>query len=158
MTPGTPAPGLIQPRLQLVAWEVTRSCNLHCAHCRASATGDQYSNELSTEESFRLIDQIREAGNPIIILTGGEPLARSDVYSIAGYARTKGLRVVMGSNGTLIIPQIAARLKDAGLSRVSVSLDFPTPGLQDSFRGQQGAFAAALAGIRISGRPALKYR
>jgi len=148
MTPDAAAPGLIQPRLQLVAWEVTRSCNLHCSHCRASATGGNYANELSTEESLRLIDQIREAGNPIIILTGGEPLARSDVYSIAGYARSKGLRVVMGSNGTLVTPQIAARLKASGLARVSVSLDFPTPGLQDSFRGQQGAFAAALAGIR----------
>ncbi|MCX5993209.1 MAG: radical SAM protein, partial [Chloroflexi bacterium] len=131
-----------------MAWEITRSCNLHCAHCRASATGVNYAGELSTQESFVLIDQIREAGNPIIILTGGEPLARSDVYSIAGYARSKGLRVVMGSNGTLITPQIAARLKAAGLSRVSVSLDFPTPDLQDEFRGQQGAFAAAIAGIR----------
>ena len=148
MTPDAAAPGLIQPRLQLVAWEITRSCNLHCAHCRASATGGNYAGELSTEESFHLVDQIREAGNPIIILTGGEPLARSDVYSIAGYARSKGLRVVMGSNGTLITPQVAARLKDGGLSRVSVSLDFPTPGLQDKFRGRQGAFAAALAGIR----------
>jgi len=148
MTPDAAVPALIQPRLQLVAWEITRSCNLHCAHCRASATGGNYANELSTEESFRLIDRISEAGNPIIILTGGEPLARSDVYSIAGYARSKGLRVVMGSNGTLITPQIADRLKDAGLSRVSVSLDFPTPELQDRFRGQQGAFAAALSGMR----------
>jgi heme b synthase len=148
MIPDAAGHALIQPRLQLVAWEITRSCNLHCAHCRASATGNKYDGELSTEESLRLVDQLKEAGNPIIILTGGEPLARSDVYSIAGYARSKGLRVVMGSNGTLITPQIAARLKGAGLSRVSVSLDFPTPDLQDKFRGQQGAFAAAIAGIR----------
>jgi AdoMet-dependent heme synthase len=138
----------IEPRMQLVAWEITRSCNLHCAHCRASAIGGKYAGELSTEESFHLIDQIREAGNPIVILTGGEPLARADVHSIAEYARSKGLRVVMGTNGTLVTPQIAARLKASGLSRISVSLDFPTPELQDRFRGQQGAFAAALAGIR----------
>ena len=148
MIPDAANPALIQPRLQLVAWEITRSCNLHCAHCRASATGSRYDGELSTEESLRLVDQLKEAGNPIIILTGGEPLARSDVYSIAEYARARGLRVVMGSNGTLITPQTAARLKAAGLARVSVSLDFPTPELQDRFRGQQGAFAAALAGIR----------
>jgi len=139
---------LIQPRLQLVAWEITRSCNLHCAHCRASASGGEYKDELTTQEASVLIDQIREAGNPIIILTGGEPLVRSDVYSIAEYARAKGLRVVMGTNGTLVTPQIAARLKDSGLSRISVSLDFPIPELQDKFRGQQGAFSAALAGIR----------
>ena len=148
MSPDPSATGFIQPRLHLVAWEITRSCNLHCAHCRASAAGGQYAGELSTQESFRLIDQVKEVGNPIIILTGGEPLARSDVYSLAEYARDKGLRVVMGTNGTLVTPQIAARLKASGLSRISVSLDFPTPELQDEFRGQQGAFAAALAGIR----------
>jgi heme b synthase len=148
MSPDASAPCFIQPRLQLVAWEITRSCNLHCAHCRASAAGGKYEGELSTRESFRLIDQVREVGNPIIILTGGEPLSRGDVYSIAEYARDKGLRVVMGTNGTLVTPQVAARLKDSGFSRVSVSLDFPTPELQDKFRGQQGAFAAALAGIR----------
>ena len=148
MSADPPAPGPIQPRLQLVAWEITRSCNLRCAHCRASACAGEYTGELTSEEAFRLIDQVREVGNPIIILTGGEPLVRSDVFSIAEYARGKGLRVVMGSNGTLITAQIAARLKASGISRVAVSLDFPTPELQDRFRGQQGAFAAALAGIR----------
>ena len=138
----------IQPRLQLVAWEITRSCNLHCAHCRASSSAGEYAGELTTQEAFRLIDQINEAGSPIIILTGGEPLVRADVYSLAEYARDKGLRVVMGSNGTLVTPQVAARLKASGLSRVSVSLDFPTAEKQDKFRGQQGAFEAALSGIR----------
>lgn len=139
---------LIEPRLQLVAWEITRSCNLHCAHCRASSSSEEYSGELSSEEAYRLIDQITEAGNPIIILTGGEPLMRTDVYSIAEYARGKGLRVVMGTNGTLVTPQVAVRLKASGLSRISVSLDFPTAEKQDKFRGQQGAFEAALSGIR----------
>ncbi|MFA5065494.1 MAG: radical SAM protein [Dehalococcoidia bacterium] len=139
---------LIQPRLQLVAWEITRSCNLRCAHCRASSSASEYTGELASEEAFRLIDQICEAGRPIIILTGGEPLMRADVYSLAEYARGKGLRVVMGTNGTLVTPQVAARLKAAGLSRISVSLDFPTAEMQDKFRGQQGAFEAALGGIR----------
>ncbi len=139
---------LIKPELQLVAWEITRSCNLHCAHCRASSTTGSYKGELSTQKAFTLIDQIREVGNPIIILTGGEPLVRSDVYSIAEYATVSGLRVVMGTNGTLVTPRVAARLKDAGLSRISVSLDFPSAQTQDRFRGQQGAFEAALSGIR----------
>jgi heme b synthase len=140
--------GLIQARLQIVAWEITRSCNLSCAHCRASSSDNSYEGELSTQEAFTLIDQIREVGNPIIILTGGEPLARPDVYSIAEYARDRGMRVVMGTNGTLVTPQTAARLKASGLSRISVSLDFPTAEMQDKFRGQTGAFEAALSGVR----------
>ena len=74
---------VIKPRLQLVAWEITRNCNLFCAHCRASAGSDCYEDELPTEECYCLIDQILEVGRPIIILTGGEPLARQDVFSIA---------------------------------------------------------------------------
>lgn len=146
MPQGTPST-LIQPRLQLVAWEVTRSCNLSCAHCRASAASGQYDGELDTRGCYGVIDQILEAGKPVLILTGGEPLIRDDIFSIAEYAVHKGLRVVMGSNGTLITPGIAAKLKAVPLSRVSVSLDFPTAELQDRFRGQQGAYKAALTGI-----------
>jgi len=138
---------LITPRLQLVAWELTRSCNLFCSHCRASASHDRYSDELSIGECFHLIDQILEVGRPILILTGGEPLVRQDVLEIAEYAANKGLRVVMGSNGTLVTEAMAADLKDVPISRLAISLDFPTAELQDDFRGQTGAFAAAMTGI-----------
>ncbi|MFH1169069.1 MAG: radical SAM protein [Chloroflexota bacterium] len=138
---------IITPRLQLVAWELTRSCNLFCAHCRGSASDEKYSGELSTEECFHLVDDILEVGQPILILTGGEPLARPDVLDIANYAAGRGLRVVMGSNGTLITGEIAAALKKVPLSRIGISLDFPVAELQDDFRGQAGAFQAALAGI-----------
>ncbi|MFQ6122622.1 MAG: radical SAM protein [Dehalococcoidales bacterium] len=137
----------ITPRLQLVAWELTRSCNLFCAHCRGSAGQGKYDDELSTEECFHLIDQILEVGKPIIILTGGEPLVRQDVLPIAKYAVTRGLRVVMGSNGTLITQEMATKLKKVPISRIGISLDFPTAELQDDFRGKAGAFEAALAGI-----------
>ena len=138
--------GVIQPHLRLIAWEVTARCNLHCAHCRM-ADGNCDSDELSTDECFRLIDQILEAGRPIIILTGGEPLLRQDIAGIARYATGRGLRVVMGSNGTLITRETAAMFRSIPLSRLSVSIDFPIPELQDKFRGQPGAFASALAGI-----------
>ncbi len=138
---------VITPRLQLVAWEITRSCNLFCAHCRASAGHGQYSGELSTEECFHLIDEILEVGKPIIILTGGEPLIREDVFKIGEYAVSRGLRVVMGSNGTLITEEMAAKLKDVPVSRLGISLDFPVAKLQDDFRGERGAFEAAMAGI-----------
>lgn len=138
---------VLRPRLQLVAWEITKNCNLFCAHCRASADNSQYSGELSTDECFHLIDEILEVGKPILIITGGEPLIRSDVFQIAKYAVTKGLRVVMGSNGTLISEEMAAKLAVIPLSRIAVSLDFPVAELQDNFRGKTGAFDAAMAGI-----------
>ncbi len=147
-TKGSPGQGeFITPRLQLVAWELTKSCNLFCAHCRGSASPSQYSGELSTGECFHLIDQILEVGKPIIILTGGEPLVRQDVLQIAKYAVNKGLRVVMGSNGTLITREMATGLKDVPISRIGISLDFPVAKLQDDFRGKRGAFEAAIAGI-----------
>jgi len=134
------------PDLKLIAWEITRSCNLACAHCRMSR--DKHTeNELSTRECFSLIDELAKMGQPILILSGGEPILRHDLFQIAGYAAKQGLRVVIGSNGTLITSDIALRLKEVSILRVAVSLDFPTPELQDRFRGKTGAFAAAIAGI-----------
>ncbi len=149
---------LVTPRLHLVAWEVTKSCNLFCAHCRGSATPGSYANELTTDECFRLVDQILEVGHPIIILTGGEPLARPDVMEIARYAVNKGLRVVMGTNGTLITEEIATKLKDVSVSRLGISLDFPIAELQDNFRGQTGAFAAAMKGITNARRAGIEVQ
>ena len=141
--------GNIAPKLQMVAWEITRSCNLFCAHCRSSSTSDPYEDELTTDECFHLIDGILEVGKPIVILTGGEPLLRHDLFQVAGYAVKKGLRVVMGTNGTLITRDIAARLKETPVSRVAISIDFPTAELQDKFRGKSGAFQAAVSGIAM---------
>lgn len=149
---------VIKPGLQLVAWEVTRSCNLYCAHCRASSAGDAYSGELSTEECLRLIDGIAAVGKPILILTGGEPLMRKDIFDIAGYAAGRQLRVVMGSNGTLITEETASRLKEIPLSRMAVSLDFPSAELQDKFRGQAGAYDAAVAGINNARRAGIEMQ
>lgn len=148
----------IKANLQLVAWEITRSCNLFCAHCRASAVSGPYPDELSTGECFQLVDSILEAGRPIIILTGGEPLMRPDILPVARYAVSKGLRVVMGSNGTLISEELARKLKDVPISRIAISLDFPDPGLQDSFRGQEGAFKAAKAGITNARRAGMEVQ
>jgi heme b synthase len=133
---------------RLVAWEITRSCNLLCEHCRASARSGPYEDELSTAECFALLDQISAMGRPIIILTGGEPLLRGDVFDIARYAAAKGLRVAIGSNGTLISPDAAAEMAQIPVSRISVSLDFPDPELQDGFRCSEGAYEKAVAGIK----------
>ncbi len=137
----------LTPDLRLVAWEITRRCNLHCAHCRAGAEDTDYEDELSTSECCSLIDSIAQVANPVLILTGGEPLYRSDIYQIGRYATEKGMRVVLGTNGTLITSDVAARLKAVPVARVGVSIDFPFAELQDEFRGKTGAYAEALRGI-----------
>ena len=142
-----PGSDIIKPSLQLVAWELTRRCNLFCAHCRAPTNDSWHSGELSTEACIHLVDEILKVGNPIIILTGGEPIIRSDIVPIARYATSKGLKVVIGSNGTLITREIAVTLRDVPVSRIAISLDFPIAKLQDEFRGRTGAFEAAMAGI-----------
>lgn len=143
---------ILEPKLQLVAWEVTRKCNLFCAHCRADAGETASEEELTAEECRGVIDEISGLGKPILILTGGEPLLRPDLFEIAGYAAGRGLRVVMGTNGTLITAEVAARMAEVPVSRVGVSLDFPSPELQDEFRGSSGAWEAAILGIREAQR------
>jgi heme b synthase len=142
---GSPADGVGPPRV--VAWEITRSCNLACVHCRASAGHGPYQGELSTSEAFTLVDQIASFSSPILILTGGEPLLRADVFDIAARATERGLRAVMAPNGTLVTLAVARRMKDVGIARISVSIDFPTAADHDRFRGVPGAFDGALRGI-----------
>jgi AdoMet-dependent heme synthase len=133
---------------RLIAWELTGKCNLNCVHCRASAQKERDPQELSTDNIKRVIDDILSFSKPIIILTGGEPLVREDVFEIAKYGTDKGLRVVLGTNGTLITPEIAKRLKSSGIRRVSISLDGASPGAHDAFRKREGAFDGAMSGIK----------
>ncbi len=135
------------PPLRLVAWEVTRSCNLACKHCRAEAHPEPYPGELSTEEAKALIDSFPQTGNPIIIFTGGEPLLRPDLFELAVHAGSLGLRCVMAPNGTLITRENARMMKQAGIARCSISIDGPDAESHDPFRGGLGAFAGAMRGI-----------
>ncbi len=144
--------------LRLVAWETTRRCNLACRHCRAVAENHPYDNELDTEQSFTLLKQIREVGTPIIILTGGEPLLRDDIFDIAAFGTKIGLRMVMAPNGTLITEENAARMKESGIKRISVSLDGSTPETHDSFRGLENAFNDSIRGIKIAEKAGLEFQ
>jgi len=135
------------PQLRLIAWEVTRSCNLACKHCRAEAHPEPYEGELTTAEAKALIDTFPEAGSPIIIFTGGEPLMRHDLFELIPYAKSKGLRCVLAPNGTLLTAENAARIKEAGIERCSISIDAPDAAGHDAFRGVPGAFEASLRGI-----------
>ena len=144
--------------LRLVAWETTRNCNLSCMHCRASATNGPYAGELDTRACRTLLDQIAEVGNPIVILTGGEPLLRPDIFDIAKYGTAKGLRMVMAPNGTLITPAAARQMADAGIRRISISLDGATRESHDRFRGVDGAFDGALNGIRMAREAGIEFQ
>lgn len=132
---------------RLVAWEVTRRCNLCCKHCRAGAANDQYGGELSLAEAKALVDDIASFAKPVLILTGGEPLLCEWLWNIVAYAREKGLKPVIGTNATLVDAKTAERIAAAGVPRVSVSLDFPTAEAHDAFRGVKGAFEASVRGI-----------
>ncbi|MFP5212117.1 MAG: heme b synthase [Acidobacteriota bacterium] len=151
--PGGGHPGGANPaheggsNLRLVAWEVTRTCNLACVHCRAAAQDHPYENELKTEECFGLLDNIATFAKPIIILTGGEPLLRPDIFDIAAYGNEKGFRMTMAVNGTLLTRELAQRMKDVGIQRISVSLDGASAATHDVFRQVQGAFDGALRGL-----------
>jgi len=133
---------------RLIAWELTNACNLACIHCRASAIKDPAPDELSTAEAKHFVDELIEY-KPIIILTGGEPLLRPDVYDIAQYASGHGLRVVLATNGTLLTPDIVRHLKEVGIQRVSISIDGSTKETHDIFRGEPGAFDGAMRGINM---------
>ncbi len=144
--------------LRLVAWEVTRNCNLNCAHCRASAANRSYEGELETSAAFRLMDQIAEIGRPIIILTGGEPLLREDIFELAEYGSSRGLRMVMAPNGTLITKEAAQKMLSSGIQRISVSLDGATKERHDGFRGVEGAFEGALRGINEAKSQGIEFQ
>jgi heme b synthase len=144
--------------LRLVAWEITRNCNLNCVHCRAAATKGPYTGEADTAAALRLLDQIAEVGSPIVILTGGEPLLRPDIFDIASYGTAKGLRMVMAPNGTLITETYAEKMADAGIRRISISLDGSTKEIHDAFRGVEGAFEGALRGLRFAKAAGIEFQ
>ncbi len=144
--------------LRMVAWELTRGCNLACVHCRASAERGPYPGELSTEECFRVMDEIATLSKPVIILTGGEPLLRTDIFDLARYGSNKGFRMVMATNGTLITEETVQKMKDSGIQRISISLDGPNAETHDAFRRVKGAFEGSLRGIEIAKRWGLPFQ
>ena len=136
-----------EPRL--IFWELTKRCNLNCRHCRAEADDIDYTGELTEVEIRRVIDDIVSDWNPILVLTGGEPLYRDDIYDIAAYANSQGLRVALATNGTLINKDAARRIRESGIARVSISIDGSTAESHDSFRGITGAYDRAIEGARL---------
>jgi len=136
------------PPLRLVFWETTTGCNLRCIHCRASAAELSSPEDLSTEEALAFVDSLADFARPVLVLSGGEPLFRDDIFGIASRAHERGLPVALATNGTLVDAAVAAEIKRAGIRRVSISFDGVDAETHDAFRGISGSFEQALAGMR----------
>ncbi|MEW6777619.1 MAG: radical SAM protein [Bdellovibrionota bacterium] len=134
-------------RRPVVVWNLTRTCNLRCIHCYSDSESKRYSGELSTDEAKAVIDDLAGFNIPALLLSGGEPLVRHDFWELVPYAREKGLRLTLSTNGTLIDLPTAKKLKEAGFTYVGISLD-GIGATNDFFRGKEGAFDAAVRGFR----------
>ena len=139
----------------VVMWNLTRQCNLACSHCYMDARG-QAQDEMSLEESLRLVDDLANLKIPILIFTGGEPLLSRNFYALAFHAREVGLRTVISTNGTMITAEVARLLAEARIRYVGVSLDSGSPDRHDAFRGVLGAHALALQGLKNARDAGLK--
>ncbi len=128
----------------LVIWETTRACDLQCRHCRASAEPNRHPEELDTAEAKRLLEQISGAGDPLMVFTGGDPLKRPDLIELLEFSVSLGIRTTVSPAATpLLTKQVIRQLKDAGVARMSISVDGPDPECHDTFRRVPGSFAIA---------------
>ncbi len=139
---------MIMPSLRLVFWETTKACNLSCRHCRAVPQRKLAPTELNTNRALDLIDAIAEVAKPVMVLSGGEPLFRPDIFDICEYGVQTGFRMALATNGTLVSEKVAAQIADAGFSRVAISIDGAVEATHDAFRGLPGSHKLAIRGIR----------
>ena len=143
---GEVVPKKASERRPIVVWNITRACNLKCVHCYNDSS-TRANDEVSTEEAKKVLDSLVDFGVPSVLFSGGEPLMRPDLFELIEYATGRGLRAVISTNGTLIKPDTAKRIKDSGVSYVGISLD-GIGEINDKFRGLAGAFDNAVQGIK----------
>ncbi len=133
----------------IVVWNMTNRCNLKCRHCYIEAEDRAYKGELTTAEARVFIDDLAAMKVPVLLFSGGEPLVREDLFELGAYAVAKGIRPVISTNGTLITPEAARKIKETGFQYVGISID-GNEEVHDFFRGRKGCFAETLQGIRNS--------
>jgi len=134
----------------IVIWNITRTCNLHCAHCYASSKDEQYPGELTTEEAKTVLDDMAEYKVPVVLFSGGEPTLRPDLPELISYANgLGGLNPLISTNGTLLTKEKVKELSNAGLKRAGISMD-GMEAVHDKFRGSIGSWKLTLDGIRNS--------
>jgi len=129
---------------RLIAIEITRRCHMNCKHCRTDASDKSFENELSLNELKDILQNISTFSKPIIILTGGEPLLRKDIYDIAAFSTSLSLYTVLATCGKDIDEAIINRLKESGIKRISLSIDGSTSNTHDDFRGISDSFDQAV--------------
>ena len=135
----------------LVIWEVTQACDLACVHCRASAQPERHPAELTTEQGYRLLDEIRSFGEPLLVFTGGDPLKRPDIYDLIRYSVKIGLRTNVTPSATpLLTAEAIDGFKASGVTRMALSLDGPDAQTHDEFRGIPGTFDRAMFALRYA--------
>lgn len=133
-----------------IAWEITRRCNLQCVHCRSSSDLEAAAHpDFSFAQAQAVIDDIASYASPVLVLSGGEPLLRDDVFDIARYGTSKGFRMCLATNGTLVNDAICKEISAAQIKMVSLSLDGAKAETHDNFRNQQGAFEGVMNAIRL---------
>ena len=135
------------PQPPIVVWNCTQRCNLKCLHCYARSQDRIYQGELTTEEGKTFLHDLADFRVPVILFSGGEPTLRKDIIELASQAKELGIRVVLSTNGTLITDKLAEEIIKVGFGEVGISLD-GIGAVNDHFRGQEGAFEAALQGFR----------
>ena len=138
----------ITPPLRIISWNLTIRCPLKCPHCYSDAGTRDVSDPLSTTEAFGILEQIKAIGNPIVILSGGEPMMREDLFEIARYGTSLGLKMAMGTSGYLFDENTIQNLKDSGISSIAFSIDSADPLVHDTFRGCPGAWEKGVHAIR----------
>jgi radical SAM protein len=132
-------------------WEMTRACDLACVHCRAAAQSRRSAFELTTEQGFRLIDQIAELAPKVFVITGGDPLKRDDVYDTIEYAKSVGLEPSVTPSATpLLTPEAIAKMKEKGVTRLAISLDHYFREAHDDFRRVPGSFDLTIRAIEAA--------
>jgi radical SAM protein with 4Fe4S-binding SPASM domain len=144
---GHGAPKSAAQRKPIVVWNITRRCNLRCIHCYSDSDAREYPGELTWEQCRAVVDDLAQFEVPGVLFSGGEPLIHPRFFDLAGYARSRGLRLTLSTNGTLIDREAAQRLKELGLAYVGISLD-GIGATHDHFRGRQGAFEKTVAAFR----------
>jgi MoaA/NifB/PqqE/SkfB family radical SAM enzyme len=146
--PAVPRRARANPPAPVVIWNLIRRCNLKCKHCYSLSGDVDFPGELSTEEVFAVMDDLKASGVSVLILSGGEPLLRPDIFTISRGAKALGFFIGLSSNGTLLDERTVDTIAGIGYDYVGVSLD-GIGSTHDAFRGKPGAFEASLAGIRL---------
>jgi radical SAM protein with 4Fe4S-binding SPASM domain len=131
----------------VVVWNATKTCNLECVHCYADAETIKFANELTTAEARAMIEDLAALNVPALLISGGEPLVRPDIFELAAYAMSLGVRVTFSTNGTLITKEKAKKIADIGVTYVGISVDGDEE-RHDRMRCREGAYRDALRGIR----------